>query len=84
MSARGFNRSPGLPGTANPRAASSGRISCTARVMVDRSTVEHRQRRMRQLEPRNDQGGDHPVGEGQLMTRSRACVAHMDTDPGGG
>ena len=28
---------PGLPGTANPRAASSGRISRTARVMVERS-----------------------------------------------
>jgi hypothetical protein len=31
-------RSPGAPGAANPRAASSGRISCTARVMVDRCT----------------------------------------------
>ncbi|HVB41472.1 MAG TPA: hypothetical protein VNF47_02045 [Streptosporangiaceae bacterium] len=33
------SRSPGSPGTAKPRAASSGRISCTARVIVERSTV---------------------------------------------
>jgi geranyl diphosphate 2-C-methyltransferase len=37
--------------------------------------VEDRQRRMRQLEPQDDQGGDHPVRERQLMTRARACGA---------
>jgi hypothetical protein len=35
---QGLHRSPGWPGTANPRAASNGRISPTARVMVERCT----------------------------------------------
>ena len=29
--------------------------------------VEHRQRRVRQLEPQDNQGGDHPVSKRQLM-----------------
>jgi hypothetical protein len=38
-SARVRSRSSDAPGTANPRAASRGRISWTARVIVERSTL---------------------------------------------
>jgi hypothetical protein len=62
-----------MPGTAKPRAASSGRSWWTARVMVERSTpVQHRQGLVRQLEAQVDQGGQDPIGEDQLVVGAGA------------
>ena len=37
--------------------------------------VEQRERGVRELEPQHDQGGDHPVGERQLLAGARALGA---------
>ena len=63
------SRTPGSPGTANPRAASNGRTSRTARVTVERSTqYSAASADVRELgAQRHDQGDDDPVGERKLV-----------------
>ena len=43
--------------------------------------VKHRQRGVRELEPQDDQGGDDPVGERQLVVRARALGAQPRSCP---
>ena len=84
---------PGSPGTANPRAASSGLTSPIARLTVDLPTpVHHGQSLVRELEPQVNEGDDDPVSERQVMVRPgagraqplMAAALEQPVFPGGG